>query len=99
MSAVEKYGTPRRVRCDQGENLQIAEYVLQVRGGISASVITDKNAYNQRIERLWRDVYEGVLTYFSDLFYFMEDEGILDPLSELQLYALHYVYIRNMLQA
>ena len=92
MSAVEKYGTPLRVRCDQGlENLQIAEYMLQVRGRPPASIIAGKSTHNQRIERLWRDVYEGVLTYYYDLFYFMEEGGILDPLSDLQLYAHHYV--------
>lgn len=97
MSAIEKYGTPLRLRCDQGlENLHIAEYMLQVRGEIPASVIAGKSTHNQRIERLWRDVYEGVLTYFYDLFYFMEEEGILDPLSDLHLYALHYVYIMKI---
>ena len=95
MSAVQKYGTPLRVRCDQGlENLKIAEYMLHVRS--ANSVIAGKITHNQRIERLWGDVYEGVLMYFCDSFHFMEVKAILDPLSDLHLFALHYVCQRKI---
>lgn len=56
-------------------------------------MITGRSTHNQRIERLWRDVFEGVLCYFYNLFYYMEDNGILDCLNILHLIALHYVYI------
>ena len=39
------------------------------------------------------DVFEGVLGLYYRLFYFMEDEGFLDPLNEIHLGALHYVYL------
>ena len=33
---------------------------------------------------------------YHQLFYFMEDEGILDPLDNLHLIALHHVYLENI---
>lgn len=57
------------------------------------SMITGSSTHNQRIERLWRDVFEGVLCYFYHLFYHMEDEGILDPLNFIHIVALHYIFM------
>lgn len=39
-----------------------------------------------------RDVFEGVLCYFYNLFYHMEDNGILDCLNVVHLIALYYIY-------
>ena len=38
-----------------------------------------KRTHNQRIERLWRDVFAGCLSLFYNLFYHFEDSGVLDP--------------------
>jgi hypothetical protein len=62
-TGVEHYGTPLRVRSDQGlENLKVAEYMLAHRS--QSSMLVGKSTHNQRIERLWRDIFEGVLSFF-----------------------------------
>lgn len=91
---VSQFGLPLRVRSDKGlENTAIADFMIANRGIGRGSMLTGKSVHNQRIERLWRDVYTGVLALFYKLFYYMEDDGILDPLDDLQIAALHYTYI------
>ena len=95
LSGVEKYGIPNRVRSDKGmENVSVADYMLSKKG--QEGMLTGKSTHNQRIERLWRDVYDGVLIFFYNLFYHMEDQGILDPLNQTHLAALHYVFITEI---
>lgn len=91
LSGVSEYGIPNRVRSDKGlENIDVANFMILNRG--PTGMITGRSTHNQRIERLWRDVFEGVLSYFYNLFYFMEDQGILDCLDRAHLQALHYTY-------
>ena len=42
-------------------------------------MLTGKSTHNQRIERLWRDVFESALALYYEIFTFMEDSAILDP--------------------
>ena len=98
--AVHDYELPHRIRIDRGgENIEIARFMLHARGVESKPVLTDSSVHNQRIERLWRDVFTAVTGNYYRLFYLMEREGVLDHLSQLDLYALHQVYIPRINRA
>ena len=62
LKGVETYGIPYRVRSDKGkENVFVADYMIEKRGSERGSMITGPSTQNQRIEHLWRDVFDGVL--------------------------------------
>nr|XP_055035227.1 uncharacterized protein LOC129423108 [Misgurnus anguillicaudatus] len=94
VSAVDQYGVPSRVRCDQGgENNGVCIFMEVFRGSARGSALRGRSTHNQRIERLWGDVWRGVVNVYYSLFTLLENDRILDCNNESHLWALHYIYL------
>lgn len=94
LKACEEHGIPSRVRTDHGlENLDIATFMIAHRGVGRGSIITGRSVHNQRIERLWRDMFQSCTFVFYKLFHFLEENGHLDVNNALHLWCLQYIYI------
>ncbi len=72
-------GVPSRNRADRGgENVGVKEYIeAHYNHANRGSHLEGPSTHNQRIERLWRDVFLQVIKFFSDLFHDMEVEPCL----------------------
>ena len=91
--AVQLYGLPEKVRTDQGgENVDVWR-AMEVVHGSSSAVITGSSTHNERIERLWNDVWHSVVQEFYHLFYEMESCNMLNPMNETDIYCLQYVFV------
>ena len=62
-------------------------------------MIYGRSVHNQRIERLWRDVFTGTLVTYYNLFYKLEDDNMLDINKPTHMYCLHFVFLTRINEA
>lgn len=94
LDGVSKYGLPQRVHSDHGgENIEVWKYVIAARGGDASCILTGSLTHNERIEHLWRDVHRSVTSTYAEVFRCLESDSLLDPLNEVDLYCLHFIYL------
>eukprot|EP00794_Sanderia_malayensis_P004150 gene4150-4703_t len=85
---------PSRIRVDYGvENVSVCEAMVEKRGAGRGSFIAGPSTHNQRIERLWRDVFRCVAVAFYYTFYAMEQTGLLNVENPIHMFTLHLVYL------
>ena len=65
--------------------------MVATRGPGRGSYIAGSSTRNQRIERLWRDLFRCVAAKFYYMFYGLEQTSILDL--ENPVFTLHYVFL------
>ena len=92
LQGLSTFGTPDWVRSDHGgENIDVWRHMLSIHNDPSC-VVTGSSTHNERVERLWRDVYRDVSSAFVDTFKALEEEHMLDPLNEVDIFCLHFVF-------
>ena len=77
----------------------VCYFMVSQRGVGRSSRIAGPSTYNQRIERLWHDVYHCIASTYQGLFYHMEGEHLLDPACEMDLFVLHCVFLPHINQS
>ena len=85
---------PSRIRVDYGvENVRVCDEMVAKRGPNRNSFLAGPSTRNQRIERLWRDVFRCVAVSFYYSFYAMEQSGILHLEDSIHMFLLHHIFL------
>ncbi|XP_076079241.1 uncharacterized protein LOC143056719 isoform X1 [Mytilus galloprovincialis] len=94
VQGVKNYGVPSRIRADHGtEYADTGRFMISVNGEGRGSFMTGPSVHNQRIERLWRDIFIKVLDVFYKLFCLMEEQNILNTTNSIHRWVLQYVFV------
>ncbi|XP_063954744.1 uncharacterized protein LOC135153899 [Lytechinus pictus] len=100
LRGIKERGLPSRIRMDKGSEYNECQRFIEWKMGLNrGSAIRGKSVHNQRIERLWRDVFTKVLERFYKLFYHMEDTHCLDINNPIHIFCLQYVYFPRIQRA
>eukprot|EP00794_Sanderia_malayensis_P010513 gene10512-11617_t len=97
--AIRKVGGcwPSRIRVDFGvENTAVCNSMVVKMGEGRGSFIAGSSTRNQRIERLWRDVFRCVCHIFYYTFYGLEQSGLLNVENNVHIFTLHFVYLQRI---
>ena len=79
--------------------MRVAQHMLHHRGVERWSVMVGSSVHNQRIEHLWKDSHRCVTLMFNRLFYYLEQNNLLNPITEEHLFAIHYVFLPRINRA
>ena len=66
--------------------------MLNAHGVEGSHVLTSCSKHNQRVQSLWVDIVRYIVAPYRKIFTYLESFGLLEPLNELHLFALHCVY-------
>ena len=91
---------PSRIRVDYGvENVAVCDAMVAIRGAGRGSFIAGSSHRNQRVERLWRNVFRCICHLFYYTFYALEQSGMLSIENPVELFCLHYVFLPRINEA
>ena len=97
LAACEINGIPSRVRTDKGgENVDLARAMILFRGTGRGSHLAGRSVNNQRIERLWGDLWNVELHPLYSHFSNMEVENVLQIDDDMHMFGLRYTYLSHV---
>ena len=102
LDAVNKDGNrwPSQIQVDKGvENVLVCDTMIEARGEGRGSFIAGPLTHNQRIEKLWRDVYRCICHQYYYIFYAMESTGLFNIDDPLRLFTLQLIFLPRVNKA
>ncbi|XP_034457480.1 uncharacterized protein LOC117771348 [Hippoglossus hippoglossus] len=97
LEAVARHGLPSRVRGEKSvENTDIARLMYKVAGHGRGSFTSGSREQNERIDGVWRDVWNGVSSIYYDLLHSLEEDDLLDPEDPTHLFCALFVFLSRI---